>query len=85
MAQRLRNKSVLSLLRRLSARRYPQLLRSAGAPAARCAQLSVDIAAAQGAQQQTRRPPLLLLTDGQTDGRQTDTQILLRVLRAQRK
>jgi len=72
MAQRLRNKSVLSLLRRLSARRYPQLLRSAGPPAARCAQLSVDIAAPQGAQQQTRLPPLLLLTDGQTDGRTDD-------------
>jgi len=63
----------LSLLRRLSKRRYPHLLLSAGAcstaPAAR-SQLSIDISCPQGAQQQTRRPPLLLLIDG--TGRQKE-------------
>jgi len=40
-------------------------------------QLSIDISCPQGAQQQTRRPPLLLSidrrTDGRTDGHPTDT------------
>ena len=39
-----------------------------GAAAARRAALSIDIFCAYGAQQQTRRKPLLHLTDGQTDG-----------------
>ena len=65
-------KSVLSLLRQLSTRRYRHLLLSAGsscrmAPAA-------EISCPQGAQQQTHRLPLLLLIDG-TDGR-TDARLL---------
>ena len=41
-------------------------------------QLSIDICCPQGAQQQTRRPPLLLLIDGtdrQTDGHKPDRYI----------
>ena len=72
------NKSVLSLLRRLSTRRCPHLLLNAGAchtaPAAR-QQLSIDISCTQGAQQQTRLPPLLSIdeTHGRTDTRSIHT------------
>jgi len=50
------------------------LLLTAGAPVARRPQLSIDISCPQGAQQQTRQPPLLLSIDG-TD-RRTDTRPL---------
>jgi len=47
-------------------------------------QLLIDISCRQGAQQQTRRPSLQLLsndgTDGRTDGRPIVTQTLLRIL-----
>jgi len=59
------NISVFSLLRQLSCQRDAARMR-----------LSVDISCTQGAQQQTRRPPLLLSIDG-TD-RQTDARPLHR-------
>jgi len=63
------NKSVLSLLRRRSTRHYPHLLLSAGAwYTAPAAAYLIDISCPQGAQQQIRRPRLLLSIDG-TDGR----------------
>jgi len=68
--------NLLSLLRRLSTWRCPHLRLSAGARAARRPQLSIDISCPQGAQQQTRRPSLLLSIDGtdrQTDRRPTVT------------
>ena len=46
------------------------------APVARRLQLAIDISCPQGAQQQTRRPPLLLSTEGtnrRTDGHSTVT------------
>jgi len=62
--------SVYSLRRRLSTRRYPHLLLSAGACST--APAAVDrYLLPYGAQQQTRRPPLLLSIDGtdkRTDG-----------------
>ena len=81
-----------SLLRQLSTRRYRHLLLSAGAcstaPAAR-QQLSIDIFCPHGAQQQTRRPLLLLQIDGtdhQTDRRTSDRYTdLLRILYGQRQ
>jgi len=48
------------------------------APAAQRPQLSIDISSPQGAQQQTRRPPLLLSIEGterRTDGRTPDRYI----------
>ena len=72
---------VFSLLRRLSKWRCPHLLLSADvgctAPAAR-PQLSIYISCLQGAQQQTRRTPLLLLIhakNGRTDRRTLDRYI----------
>ena len=64
-----KNKSVLSAHRGLSTWRY-RICCWAPAPAARRPQLSIDISCPQGAQQQTRPPPLLLSIDG-TD-RRTD-------------
>ena len=56
------NKSVLSLVPRLSTRRYPHLLLSAGA----CSKYRsiAGTLCPQGAQQQTSRTPLLLSIDG---------------------
>jgi len=68
-------KSVLSLLCRLSTRRYAHLLLSADACSA--LQLSIDISCLQ---QQTRRPPLLLPIDGRNV-----TQTLLRMVSGQRQ
>ena len=67
-AMRPNNKSVLSLVPRLSTRRYPHLLLSACAARHSCRSI---FAAGARAQQQTSRTPLLLSFDGtgQTDGR----------------
>ena len=80
------NKSVFSFLRQLSTRHCPHvLLQSAvccwapccGAAAAECRRLqqSIDMSRPPGAQQQTRRTPVLRSIDGtniRTDGRTLD-------------
>jgi len=72
----------MSCLRQLSTRRYPHLLLSAGVSAAlrpqRAAAIDLYVLYPQGAQQQTRRPPLLLSIDG-TDG-WTDRLIVILIV-----
>jgi len=72
----------MSCLRQLSTRRYPHLLLSAGVSAAlrpqRAAAIDLYVLYPQGAQQQTRRPPLLLSIDG-TDG-WTDRLIVILII-----
>jgi len=72
------NKSLLSLVPRpaLSVMLTALLSAPAAGTRRRCPQLSIDISCPQGAQQQTRRPPLLLSIDG-TD-RRTYTRPLRR-------
>jgi len=64
---------VFSLLRQLSTWRCSRVLLRAPAAGTRRwrPKLSIDICGPQGAQQQTRRPPLLLSID--STGRRTDT------------
>jgi len=72
----------MSCLRQLSTRRYPHLLLSAGVSAAlrpqRAAAIDLYVLYPQGAQQQTRRPSLLLSIDG-TDG-WTDRRIVILII-----